>query len=87
MSEPQRTGGIWSWLRPTRHRPADKTATADTAQGERTRAHLPGPPGDVHTARIATDTWGADPSRVYPRHPDADPTGSGGEQGDMSDSG
>lgn len=52
-----RTNGIGRWLRPSRHRPDVTTATAESAQGARTRARLPGPPGDIHTARIATDTW------------------------------
>lgn len=49
--------GIGRWGRPSRHRPPGSTATADTAQGARVRRYLPGPPGDVHTSRMSTDTW------------------------------
>jgi hypothetical protein len=74
MSEDKRTDGIGRWGRPSRHRPPGRTATADTAQGHRQRAHLPGPPGDVHTARNATDTWPAQPSAVIPEADDLDST-------------
>ena len=60
MTRPERPAprdGIGGFLRPSRHRPPGHSATADTAQGKRTRRDLPGPPGEVHTARIATDTW------------------------------
>jgi hypothetical protein len=65
MSSPDRSSrgrkdpreGIGRWGRPSRHRPPGHTATAEAAQGERSRSNAPGPPGDLHTARIATDTW------------------------------
>lgn len=57
------TGGIRRWWRGSRRRPPAATATADTAQGARTRAHLPGPPAEIHTARHATDTWGVSSRR------------------------
>lgn len=83
MREKKHTDGIgrwWGW--PSRHRPPRRTATADTAQGERQRAHLPGAPGSLHTARTATDTWHADPSDMFPQGPS-----SGNAQAPAGDSG
>jgi hypothetical protein len=80
MSSEKPTDGIRRWGRPSRHRPPGRTATADTAQGERQRAHLPGPPGDIHTARSATDTWHADPAATFPP-PDTSQRSSPGDAG------
>ena len=66
MTAGKHTDGIGGWGRPSRHRPPGRTATADTAQGTRRRANLPGPPGDVHTARPMTDTWHARPFALFP---------------------
>lgn len=69
MNDEKHADGMRGWGRASRHRPPGRTATADSAPGERQRAYLPGPPGDVHTARNATDTWHAEPSATFP--PDA----------------
>jgi hypothetical protein len=82
MTDQKRTDGIRPWGRPSRHRPPGRTATADTAQGTRTRANLPGPPGRVHTARTLTDTWHAPHSRQFPEHqPGDDQSGGPAESG------
>ena len=51
--------GVGRFGRPSRHRPPGHSATAEAAHGERRRAYLPGPPGEVNTARPDTDTWPA----------------------------
>lgn len=51
---------IGGFLAPARHRPDGDTTTADEAHGERHRADLPGPPGDVN-------------SRAQVAHEDAEP--------------
>jgi hypothetical protein len=49
--------GVGPPYQKSRHRPPGSTATAESARGSVVRADLPGPPGDIHTARNATDTW------------------------------
>lgn len=49
--------GIGRWGRPSRRKPPGRYANAAAAHGERHRSGLPGPPGDISTARHATDTW------------------------------
>lgn len=68
MAEKKNLDGVRGWGRASRHAPPGDSATAEARQGSRARAHLPGPPGDVHTARTATDTWSQDD-----RHPTIPP--------------
>lgn len=49
--------GIGRWWQPSRHKPPGHVANAAAAHGERHHSGLPGPPGDINTARHATDTW------------------------------
>lgn len=80
MDEPTKNlDGVGRWGRPSRHRPPGRTATAEAAQGDRRREHAPGPPADIHTARIATDTWpGVEPNE--PVTPGPAPVSKPGER-------
>ena len=50
--------GVGRWGRPSRHRPPGDSATAEALQEGIERSQLPGPPGDINTARHATsERW------------------------------
>ena len=66
----KRDEGIGPAFRPSRRAPAAGGRDAASPRGDRRRAYLPGPPGDIHTARTATDTW-----------PGTRPTGGSGASG------
>lgn len=77
---PGRLDGVGAFARPSRHRPSARGVDATSLRGSRRRAHLPGPPGDIHTARTATDTWpGRRPALIEDR-PSRPPTYGNGER-------
>lgn len=73
--------GIGRWWQPSRRKPPGRHGLAASAHGERRRSGLPGPPGDINTARHATDTWPGVPpgnaagSRTPPATGEAEPPG------------
>lgn len=68
-------------FRPSRHAPPTGGTDAATLRGNRRRAHLPGPPGDIRTARTATDTWpGRRPGPAAGAGPGQPASYSGGQQ-------
>lgn len=72
--------GVGGFGRPSPHRPSARGVDAASLRGSRRRAHLSGPPGDIHTARTATDTWpGRRPAPIEDR-PSRPPTYGSGER-------
>ena len=65
----KRRDGMGPAFRPSRPAPPSGGTDAASLRARRRRAHLPGPPGDIHTARTATDTWPAPKSRSGPTRP------------------
>lgn len=77
----KRHDGVGGFFRSSRHAPPAGGADAASLRGSRRRAHLPGPPGDIHTARPATDTWpGARPGPEAGSDSSPRPTYSSGQQ-------
>lgn len=55
--------GVRGWGRTSRRKPPGRFALAGSAHGLKRHSGQPGPPGDVNTARHATDTWPGVPIR------------------------